>query len=73
MIFYYLSCLVALQPKTVVSGQEFVLRINHNKIADVILNYNFKSAPYPDIVLICILIKITDLQVQLGSADPAEI
>lgn len=73
MIFYYLRCLVALQPKTVVSGQEFVLRINQNKIADVILNYNFKSAPYPAIVLICILIKITDLQVQLGSADPAEI
>lgn len=58
VIFYYLSCLVALQPKTVVSGLEFVLRINHNKIADVILNYNFKSAPYPALILICILIKM---------------
>lgn len=42
IIFCYLSCLVALQPKTVASGIEFMLGIDHNKI-DVILNYNFKK------------------------------
>lgn len=42
MIFCYLSCLVALQPKTVASGVEFMLGIDHNKI-DVILSYNFKK------------------------------